>query len=116
MKFVYPSALTSGRHQLFKQICMVTAQMHWSGKTCTSQDFGDADREAAQLFVGKHDFTHFANVSEANQNPVKTITRFDVIVDDDGYVFQVEGHGFLYKMVCLHFALLAHSVSTHVRL
>lgn len=57
--------------------------------------------------MGKHDFTHFANVSEANQNPVKTITRFDVIVDDDGYVFQVEGHGFLYKMVCLHFALLA---------
>ena len=49
--------------------------------------------------MGRHDFTHFANIGEANYNPLKTITRLDVLADEHGYVFQVEGSGFLYKMV-----------------
>lgn len=58
-------------------------------------------RQAAELLVGQHDFTHFASQGNPDPNPVKTIYRFDVLQDADGYVFQVEGSGFLYKMVCL---------------
>ena len=58
--------------------------------------------------MGRHDFTHFANVTEAHQSPLKTITRFDVLLDEHGFEFQVEGSGFLYKMVgpgCSHICL-----------
>ena len=51
------------------------------------------------MFVGQHDFTHFASQGNPDPNPVKTIYRFDVLPDANGYVFQVEGSGFLYKMV-----------------
>lgn len=39
-----------------------------------------AMREAAEYFVGKHDFSAFANVSRNDRvpNPVKHISRFDV--------------------------------------
>ena len=53
------------------------------------------------MLVGQHDFTHFASQGNPDPNPVKTIHRFDVLQDANGYVFQVEGSGFLYKMVCL---------------
>ena len=38
-------------------------------------------REAAKYFVGKHDFTSFANASRNDRtiNPVKEIFRFDVV-------------------------------------
>lgn len=38
-------------------------------------------RDAAKLFVGKHDFSAFANTSRNDRtpNPVKNIFRFDVI-------------------------------------
>lgn len=53
------------------------------------------------MLVGQHDFTHFASQGNPDPNPVKTIHHFDVLQDADGYVFQVEGSGFLYKMVYL---------------
>ena len=56
-------------------------------------------RQGAELLVGKHDFTHFASQGNPDPNPIKTIYRFDVLPDADGYVFQVEGSGFMYKMV-----------------
>jgi len=58
-------------------------------------------RQAAQLFIGQHDFTHFANLGNPDPNPVKTIRRLDVLQVDTGFVFQVEGSGFMYKMVRL---------------
>lgn len=38
-------------------------------------------REAAQHFVGKHDFSAFANATREDgaPDPLKTISRFDVI-------------------------------------
>lgn len=56
-------------------------------------------RQAAKLFIGQHDFTHFANVGNPDPSPVKTIRRFEVLPSDTGFVFQVEGSGFMYKMV-----------------
>ena len=58
-------------------------------------------RDAAQFFVGEHDFTHFANSGNPDPNPMKTIKRFDILPTENGVVFQVEGSGFMYKMVCL---------------
>ena len=53
------------------------------------------------MLVGQHDYTHFASSGNPDPSPIKTIYRLEVLQDTDGYVFQVEGSGFMYKMVCL---------------
>jgi tRNA pseudouridine38-40 synthase len=58
--------------------------------------------QAANLFVGTHDFTSFANSAHhgaAAKNPVRTIRRLDVIRRPHGLAIHIEGNGFLYKMV-----------------
>jgi len=64
------------------------------------------DREllikAAELFVGTHDFTSFANEAHrgsAAKDPVRTIMRLDVIEQEGGLRLEFEADGFLYKMV-----------------
>ena len=59
-------------------------------------------RQAAQLFVGTHDFTSFANAvheGSAAKNAVRTLYRVDVIDQPGGVRLEFEGNGFLYKMV-----------------
>ncbi|PNW74257.1 hypothetical protein CHLRE_13g591501v5 [Chlamydomonas reinhardtii] len=66
-------------------------------------------RAAAALLVGTHDFTQFSNIGEEGgrprkRNPVKTLRRMDVVELDPaafpgGVRIEVEGNGFLYKMV-----------------
>ena len=59
-------------------------------------------KEAATHFIGEHDFTSFANqgdVGAASRNPIRTITRLDVIEEEEGLYLEFEGNGFLYKMV-----------------
>lgn len=58
--------------------------------------------EASQYFVGKHDFTTFANqayAGSASRNAVRTIHRLDVCPIEGGLRLEFEGDGFLYKMV-----------------
>lgn len=58
--------------------------------------------EAADLFVGTHDFTSFANEPHAGavaKNPVRTIYRLDICPTEGGLRLEFEGNGFLYKMV-----------------
>lgn len=58
--------------------------------------------EAAALFVGTHDFRSFANSQHKGacaKNPVRTIWRLDVVQREGGLTLEVEGNGFLYKMV-----------------
>jgi tRNA pseudouridine38-40 synthase len=58
--------------------------------------------EAAKLFVGRHDFTSFANESaegSAGKDAVRTISRLDVCKEPGGIRLEFEGEGFLYKMV-----------------
>ncbi len=55
--------------------------------------------EAAPLFIGKHDFTSFANVGSSSENPIKTLRRLDLVQEGDDLILQFEGDGFLYKMV-----------------
>lgn len=65
-------------------------------------------REAAKHFVGKHDFSAFANTSRNDRvpNPVKTILRFDVVEKGPLLRLEVEGSGFLYRQVRNMVALL----------
>ena len=57
-------------------------------------------RQAAQLFLGRHDFTQFANAGAPGVDPHKTLTRFDVVAaGPDQLRFEVEGSGFLHRMV-----------------
>ncbi|GER26261.1 unnamed protein product, partial [Striga asiatica] len=61
----------------------------------------DAMRDAAKHFVGKHDFSAFANVSrnDGMPNPMKNIIRLDVNEMGPLLQLEVEGSGFLYRQV-----------------
>ncbi|XP_038720370.1 tRNA pseudouridine synthase A 1 isoform X2 [Tripterygium wilfordii] len=65
-------------------------------------------REAAKHFIGKHDFSSFANASRNDRvpDPVKTIFRFDVVELGALLQLEVEGSGFLYRQVRNMVALL----------
>jgi tRNA pseudouridine38-40 synthase len=52
----------------------------------------------AGRFVGTHDFAAFRWRCSA-PDTVKTLVRVDVVATDSGYVFDIEGNGFLRRMV-----------------
>lgn len=57
---------------------------------------------AAKKFIGKHDFTSFANEAHlgcASNDPIRTLKRLDVFDTDGGIRLEFEADGFLYKMV-----------------
>ncbi|KAM3407957.1 hypothetical protein ACQJBY_001334 [Aegilops geniculata] len=58
-------------------------------------------REAANHFVGVHDFSSFANAvhNDRVRSPIKKISRFDVTKMDAIIQLEVEGTGFLYRQV-----------------
>lgn len=59
-------------------------------------------QETAPLFIGKKDFTAFANESHkgaAAKNGIRSLERLDVVKQDHGIRLEFEGTGFLYKMV-----------------
>lgn len=59
-----------------------------------------AMREAAQRFVGRHDFASFtANPQREVATTVRTLFAFAVSKRGKEIVFRVSGEGFLYKMV-----------------
>uniref|UniRef100_A0A2P2IYB1 tRNA pseudouridine synthase n=1 Tax=Rhizophora mucronata TaxID=61149 RepID=A0A2P2IYB1_RHIMU len=67
-----------------------------------------AMKAAAKHFIGKHDFSAFANSSRNDRvpDPVKTIFCFDVIEVGALIQLEVEGTGFLYRQVRNMVALL----------
>jgi len=59
-------------------------------------------KEASRLFIGKHNFSAFANSQDsgaASKNPFRTIFRLDTKETEYGICLEFEGDGFLYKMV-----------------
>lgn len=59
-------------------------------------------KEAARYFLGTHDFTSFANEAHrgvAAKDPVRTLTRLDVLEENGEMILEFEADGFLYKMV-----------------
>lgn len=62
----------------------------------------DNIRQGISYLIGTHDFTSFANEAyrgSAKNNPIKTLYRIDLIEKEFGLIFELEGDGFLYKMV-----------------
>jgi len=58
-----------------------------------------AMRSAAPLFVGRHDFRAFtANRGGELLDPVRTLTRCDILRRGPAITIIIEGEGFLYKM------------------
>jgi len=58
--------------------------------------------QAASAFVGTHDFRSFTNEStlkDPKKSSTRTIYRLDIFDEPGGIYVEVEGNGFLYKMV-----------------
>lgn len=59
-------------------------------------------KEGSKLFIGKKDFTSFSNEPQRGavlKNPIRTLYRLDIDKIDEKIIFEIEGDGFLYKMV-----------------
>ena len=61
----------------------------------------DSDKmnEAAQFFVGEHDFASFCSAGFSGKSTVRTIFRSEVSREGDLITYTVSGNGFLYNMV-----------------
>ncbi|MBS0626081.1 MAG: tRNA pseudouridine(38-40) synthase TruA [Verrucomicrobia bacterium] len=57
---------------------------------------------AAQRLLGTHDFTSFANEPQRGSvahDPIRTLSRLDIVEQEGGVRLEYEADGFLYKMV-----------------
>ena len=61
----------------------------------------EAMNAAAQRLIGEHDFTAYSasHNKDNDPNPVKTVSRLDIIQHGQQLTLTAEGSGFLYKMV-----------------
>ncbi len=58
-----------------------------------------AMHEAAQVLVGRHDFTTFRDSECQADSPVRTLERFDVAKDGDALLMTVAARSFLHRQV-----------------
>lgn len=58
-----------------------------------------AMKEAAEYFIGTHDFSAFKNVGSSVKTSERTITRLDIIKEEDIIKLYIAADGFLYNMV-----------------
>lgn len=95
------------RYKVYDDAVMDPFQRHFAFH-CTHKLNAAAINEAAKYFIGKHDFSAFANAARNGRmrNPVKTINSFDVIETGALLELEVEGSGFLYRQVRNMVALL----------
>ena len=56
-------------------------------------------REAAELFIGKHDFKGFSSVGRTKKSTVRTVNFIDIAEKDGVIKIRINGNGFLYNMV-----------------
>jgi tRNA pseudouridine38-40 synthase len=59
----------------------------------------DAMRRAAELLIGKHDFSAFRAAECQAKSPVKTLDRIEVAREDDMILFDLHADAFLQHMV-----------------
>jgi tRNA pseudouridine38-40 synthase len=67
----------------------------------------EAMRAGARRLLGKHDFSSFRAGGCAAKDPVKQLTRCDVLIRDGLVVCELEGNAFLRKMVRIIVGTLA---------
>ncbi|AHF79866.1 tRNA pseudouridine(38-40) synthase TruA [Thermococcus paralvinellae] len=58
----------------------------------------DAMKECGRLFVGTHDFSAFAKL-EKFRDPIREVTKLEIIPKGDIIVIEIEGKSFLWEMV-----------------
>ena len=73
-----------------------------------------AMQEAAQFYVGTHDFSAFCANKRMKKTTVRAIRAFDVTVEDNEIKFVVTGNGFLQHMVRIMVGTLLE-VGMHTR-
>lgn len=56
-------------------------------------------REAANLFIGEHDFVNFRATGSSAKTTVRRIDEFSIIKKNDEIIFETCGNGYLYNMV-----------------
>ncbi|MGV8146307.1 MAG: tRNA pseudouridine(38-40) synthase TruA [Alkaliphilus sp.] len=56
-------------------------------------------RDAAEMFIGEHDFTTFTNAKSKKKSMVRNISRIDVAEKENYIDVFFTGNGFLYNMV-----------------
>lgn len=59
----------------------------------------EAMRQAAQILVGRHDFTTFRSVHCQAESPVRTLDRFDVTANGEHIAIHAEARSFLHHQV-----------------
>ena len=59
----------------------------------------DAMQRAAQLLVGRHDFTTFRSAHCQSASPVKTLDRLEVMRDGERIAVRAEARSFLHHQV-----------------
>ncbi len=57
-----------------------------------------AMRDAAEAFIGTHDFTGFKSMGSSDPNPIKEMARITIEEEGEFLVFYFTGSGFLYNM------------------
>lgn len=56
-------------------------------------------KDAAKIFIGKHDFSAFSGILEEKTNPVRTIEDIDLRKSDFGLEIEIKGESFLRNQV-----------------
>ncbi len=56
-------------------------------------------KEASEYFIGTHDFSAFKNLGSSVKTSVRTITRLEIIKNEDIIKIYIAADGFLYNMV-----------------
>ncbi len=59
----------------------------------------DLMRQAAQYFIGEHDFKSFCSIHTQTETTVRTIYELTVAKEEDIITIRISGSGFLYNMV-----------------
>jgi tRNA pseudouridine38-40 synthase len=58
----------------------------------------DAMNLATKYFIGRHDFSAFKNLGSSVKTSVRTITRLDIVKNEDTIKIYIAADGFLYNM------------------
>lgn len=61
----------------------------------------EAMRQAAQIFIGRHDFRSFTKLHSKTKSTERTITAIEIDQQSPFVTIRIHGDGFLYKMVRL---------------
>ncbi len=56
-------------------------------------------QQAANYLIGEHDFKSFCNIRSSAETTIRTITNIRIFKEDNLFVIEVAGTGFLYNMV-----------------